>query len=82
MLAKLELFNLLLHPDLRAVPVLILANKNDIETSLNAEEVSAHLNLATIKEHEWLLQRCSALTGDGLANGLDLLTDKIRQKKK
>lgn len=70
-LAKMELFNLLVHPDLREVPILVLANKVDLEEAMSSEQISEILNLPAIKEHEWFLQRCSAMTGEGLAEGLD-----------
>ena len=44
-LSKLELFNVLLHPDLADVPLLVLANKIDLETSKTDEEISESLNL-------------------------------------
>lgn len=37
MLAKMELFNLLVHPDLREVPILVLANKVDLEEAMTSE---------------------------------------------
>jgi ADP-ribosylation factor-like protein 5B len=77
LLAKMELFNILVHPDLRHAPVLILANKQDLPSALPEAEISENLNLISLKEHEWRLQLCSALTGEGLIEGLDWLTDKL-----
>jgi len=77
LLAKMELFNLLLDDNLRGVPVLVLANKQDLPTASEPQEVSELMNLTTIRDHEWHLQPCSAITGEGLPQGLDWLTDKL-----
>ena len=45
---------------------MIYANKQDVKGSMNATEITQHLNLTSIKDHGWHIQACCALTGEGL----------------
>ncbi|CAG9313902.1 unnamed protein product [Blepharisma stoltei] len=80
LLAKMELFNLLLHADLRAAPVLILANKQDLPVAAPPNQISELLDLVSIRDHEWNLQASSAITGQGLEEGIEWLCDKLSNK--
>lgn len=80
-LAKMELFNVVLHEDLKYACLLVLANKQDITGSRNAGEVAEDLSLHTIRTHEWQIQSCCALTGVGLQQGLEWIATRIRSKK-
>lgn len=77
LLAKMELFNLTLDPNLKGAPILILANKSDLPVALPPEEISTLLNLTEIRSHDWHLQSCSAILGDGLEEAIDWLCEKI-----
>lgn len=80
-LAKMELFNVVLQEDLKYACLLVLANKQDITGSMNAGEIAKELSLHTIRTHEWQIQSCSALTGDGLQEGLEWIATRIRARK-
>jgi ADP-ribosylation factor-like protein 5B len=80
LLAKMELFNLLLDENLKGAPVLILANKCDLPVALSAEEISNLLCLTEIRNHDWHIQSCSAILGDGLQEGIEWLCDKINSR--
>jgi len=79
--SKMELFNLLIHEDLKQSVFLVMANKQDAKDAMNPAEIAEKLSLTEIKDHEWHIQACSALSGDGLQDGLDWLTDKILHLK-
>mgnify|MGYP002716546227 CR=1 FL=1 len=64
-MAKEELWRMLAHEDLAKAAVLIYANKQDVKGSLSAAEISKQLDLTSIKEHQWTIQGCCALTGEG-----------------
>merc|ERR1712113_793558 len=81
-LAKMELFNVVLHEDLKHACVLVLANKQDITGSRNAGEITEDLSLHTIRTHEWHIQNCCALTGEGLQEGLGWIATRIRERRK
>lgn len=81
-LAKVELFNLLLHPDLVGAPLLVLANKQDIAGCLSIEDVSTQLSLVAIRDREWTVLATSAVNGVGLEEGMDWLTQKLSERKR
>jgi len=50
---------------LRKAAVLIYANKQDLKGAMTSAEITAQLNLTSIKDHRWHIQACCALTGEG-----------------
>lgn len=79
---KSELFNLLENEDLAATPILILANKQDLKDAMTTEELSHHLTLHNIKSHDWHIQPCCALTGDGLVQALEWVHQRTKGLEK
>eukprot|EP00450_Noctiluca_scintillans_P016002 CAMPEP_0194516612 /NCGR_PEP_ID=MMETSP0253-20130528/49534_1 /TAXON_ID=2966 /ORGANISM="Noctiluca scintillans" /LENGTH=173 /DNA_ID=CAMNT_0039360479 /DNA_START=33 /DNA_END=551 /DNA_ORIENTATION=- len=69
-IAKMELFNVVLHEFLKYSCLLVLANKQDVEGCRTPSEIADDLSLHTIRTHEWHIQGCCALTGEGLKEGL------------
>ena len=41
-------------------------------SAVSAEDITAHMNLHEITDRIWQIQACSAKTGDGLQEGLEL----------
>eukprot|EP00755_Sulcionema_specki_P036173 Sspe_Gene.106389::Locus_84127_Transcript_1_1_Confidence_1.000_Length_670::g.106389::m.106389/K07950/ARL5B; ADP-ribosylation factor-like protein 5B len=76
-LVKEELFHVLEHPDLKTARLLVYANKQDLSGALDAQGISKALSLHNITEHEWHIQSCCALTGEGLSDGLTWVVDRI-----
>jgi ADP-ribosylation factor-like protein 3 len=60
-----ELNSLLVEEGLANVPVLVYANKQDLQFALEAEEILNTLSLMDIKDRTWNIQACSALTKEG-----------------
>lgn len=79
---KSELFNLLEKSELNDTPILIFANKQDLKDAMIVEELTQALALHTIKSHDWHIESCCALTGEGLSKGLDWIHLKTRGEKK
>mmetsp|Transcript_15311 Transcript_15311/g.41961 ORF Transcript_15311/g.41961 Transcript_15311/m.41961 type:complete len:205 (+) Transcript_15311:166-780(+) len=80
-LAKMELFNVVLAEDLKHACLLVLANKQDIQGARNAGEIAQDLSLHTIRTHEWQIQNCCALTGDGLGEGMAWIAGRIKARQ-
>lgn len=78
-LASEELFKTLSEEELVGVPVLVFANKQDISQAENPNNIVKEMELGNIKGHKWLLQGCSATTGQGLADGLDWLAKELNK---
>ena len=51
---------------LASVPLLVYANKQDLQFALEAEEVLNKLGLMDIQGRTWNIQACSALTKEGM----------------
>ena len=77
-----ELKKMLAEEELKDCPVLVYANKQDINNVLCPREVYERLKMGEIKERSWLVQGTSATTGQGLKEGLDWMAGCLTQKKK
>jgi len=55
---------------LAGVPLLVFANKQDLEMALEAPEVMEHLDLNAITDRPWNIQACSAMSKEGLEEGM------------
>ena len=51
---------------LAGVPVLILANKQDLFNAAPASEIADGLQLHTIRDRTWQIQACAATSGEGV----------------
>ncbi|XP_076447731.1 ADP-ribosylation factor-like protein 6 [Babylonia areolata] len=78
--AKDELDLLLQHPDLknRRVPVLFYANKMDLREAVSSVKCSNLMGLDKIPDKPWHICASNAITGEGLSEGVDWLTDQIK----
>lgn len=66
------------EPELRDAVILILANKQDLPGALSVEEISSRLSLDTALPGRVVhIQGCSALTREGIMEGLDWLHDTL-----
>lgn len=72
-----ELQQLLDEEKLSHVPLLVLANKQDLLNALSPAELTAELGLNELRERTWNIIACSAKTGEGLNEGLEWLVEQI-----
>ncbi|XP_075071450.1 uncharacterized protein LOC142160466 [Mixophyes fleayi] len=80
--AKSELNAILETDEMRGVPFLVMANKQDLPGSRSPAELTEELGLMKIHGHQWHVQGCCAATGDGLVEGLEILTGLVKQFQK
>ncbi|XP_002131839.1 ADP-ribosylation factor 6-like [Ciona intestinalis] len=81
--AKQELFNVLKEPEMARIPVLILANKQDISLAQPIEVLIEQLGLGDIPAWQrWNIQPCSATKGDGVIEGMQSFSRMIKEFKK
>ena len=76
-----ELKKLLAEEELKNCPVLVLANKQDLNGALVPGEVTKRLGLEVLNGRTWLVQGTSATTGQGLKKGLDWMVSTFLKKK-
>lgn len=79
-LAALELHKILTDDAMREAVVLIFANKQDLPCAVKASEMTEKLGLTRL-HHQWYIQPCSAIEGQGLFEGLDWLSRTLSQRK-
>ncbi|XP_061666700.1 ADP-ribosylation factor-like protein 4D [Syngnathoides biaculeatus] len=81
--AKVELHKISRSSENQGVPVLILANKQDLDTALPAGQVEKLLGVQELSAgtlHH--VHSCSAVDGRGVQQGLEKLYDMILRRKK
>ena len=62
------------------VPILIFANKQDLETSLSPDEIMKLMELELISNRPWSINACSALKGEGVKEGMEWIVEIISKK--
>lgn len=77
----MELQQLLDEEKLANVPLLIMANKQDLMNALSPDEITAELGLNELRERTWQILPCSARDGTGLQEGMEWLVEQINSGK-
>ncbi|KFQ54760.1 ADP-ribosylation factor-like 3, partial [Nestor notabilis] len=77
-----ELAELTEEEALMGVPLLVFANKQDLGTAAPAAEIAEGLSLHTYRDREWQIQACSALSGEGVQDGMTWISSQIMNRKK
>lgn len=78
--AQDELDSLVHHKDLKKVPILFFANKQDLPSSLTAQECSEMLKLHELKDKSWTIVASNALTGEGIEDGVKWISQHIQKQ--
>ncbi|XP_049672008.1 ADP-ribosylation factor-like protein 11 [Accipiter gentilis] len=76
--AMAALEEVLSHPSMAGIPVLLLANKQEIPGALAPAELGEKLRRGRLARHPWVLRGCSAHTGQGLQEALAVLGELLR----
>ncbi|KAI6226499.1 ADP-ribosylation factor-like protein 3 [Aphelenchoides fujianensis] len=75
----LELSELLEEEKLKNVPVLVFANKQDLFNAAPASEIADGMQLLSLsRDRIWQIQACSALTGEGIKEGMEWISKNIK----
>ena len=78
-LSRKELHLLLEDRELAGIPLLVLANKIDLEPHLTEPEIIQGLNLDYVIDNPWVVISCSALRGTNIERVVDWLTVKSKE---
>ena len=76
--ATKELQKVLNEPQLRDIPLLVLANKQDLKRAMNVSVLSQKLGLHELKR-QWKIQATIATQATGLYEGLDWLAQVLSE---
>lgn len=63
-------------PSLSGVPILVFANKQDLPSAVAPNDLCDRLGLWALRDRVWHIQGCSALTGEGLDEGIKWVISK------
>ena len=64
------------------IPVLVLANKQDLPKAIDGVRLEKLLGLKDLNGVQWHLQPTCAITGDGLEEGMEMLQEMIARRRK
>ncbi|KAJ3192823.1 ADP-ribosylation factor protein 3 [Irineochytrium annulatum] len=73
----MELNQLLEEAKLANVPVLVFANKQDLQSALPGDEIAIGLNLNSIRDRKWHIRPCSAVSGEGVSEGMEWVSSLV-----
>lgn len=77
--ARKELLQILQNDQMKVIPVLVLANKQDIPEAATAEEVAEKLKLIQLKTNPWRVQGTCATTGEGIFEAIQMLSTMVKE---
>ena len=77
--AKKELDWILESDEMAGVPVVVLANKQDLPQAASSSEVAESLGLTKVRHRKWHVQGTSATIGDGLLEGMQELSGLVKE---
>jgi len=80
--AASEFRQILDDPLMRNSAILVFANKQDLKGSLTPAEVCESLGLMDLKGRQWHVQASVAIRGEGLYEGLDWLSNTLRNMQR
>ena len=68
----------LLKDELKGIPLLILANKQDLSNAMNTTEIADKLKFHSLSDRNWYIQATSTLHSNGLLECLDWLASQLK----
>merc|ERR1712088_205371 len=80
--ARDELMRMLGEDELREAVLLVFANKQDLPNAMNAAEITDKLGLHSLRNRNWYIQATCATSGDGLYEGLDWLSNQLKNAQR
>lgn len=80
-LAQKELHKMISNKNLCKVPILIMANKQDLPNAMDTNELSDNMRLDDITDHSWCIQPTCAIQQKGLLEGLDWMSAEMAMER-
>ena len=78
--ARAELERLLGVEDMRGMPVLVVANKQDLPGAMDAAELTQRMGMESLGQRAWHVQAACAVTGEGVKEGLGWMAQALEKK--
>jgi ADP-ribosylation factor-like protein 1 len=80
-ITKREMMTMLSEADLIGVPLLILANKQDLPGAMTEVELTEALGLTNLRDRHWNIFKTCAIRKDGLTESFDWLCNILSDSK-
>ncbi|XP_004441757.1 PREDICTED: ADP-ribosylation factor-like protein 14 [Ceratotherium simum simum] len=81
--SRREFEHILKNEHIKNVPVVLLANKQDVPGALSAEDITRTFNVQRLcSDRNWYVQPCCAVTGAGLIEAFGKLTTFVKSRMK
>ncbi|CAF0896419.1 unnamed protein product [Rotaria sordida] len=81
--AREELQGILKFPGMSNVPIVIIANKQDLPDAMKPSEIIDKLGMNELRDkHKWYVQSACAITGDGLIDAMLEMANLVKQYRK
>ena len=85
--SKTELSQIFLNNEMNSLPILLIANKQDLPNAMDIEYLRQYLSSflkseTAFNQREVILKSTCAVTGDGLFEALEALYEMILKKRK
>ena len=79
-----ELHGILEDDNMRNVPVVIIANKQDLPNAMTCTDLVQKLNLEKLSKsrNKWFIQNACASTGEGIYESMEQMAKMIKENKK
>mmetsp|Transcript_7750 Transcript_7750/g.10801 ORF Transcript_7750/g.10801 Transcript_7750/m.10801 type:complete len:238 (-) Transcript_7750:2580-3293(-) len=77
--AKDELLRTTMEDELHDAAILVFANKQDLPNAMPVDEITDKLGLLSLRDREWFIQPLCAISGHGLYEGFDWLSDTLKK---
>ncbi|KAK3705868.1 hypothetical protein RRG08_058949 [Elysia crispata] len=77
--AREELLTIIKSPDMERVPLVVVANKQDMTEALTTSEVADGLGLREITDRKWYVQGACAETGDGIYESMQEMARLVKE---
>lgn len=76
--SRSELQDVLKDLDDDRIPILVLANKQDLPGAIGTSDIAQKLNLHQLRSRPWHIQGTCAMTGDGLYEGIEVFGKMVK----
>ena len=80
--ARNELIRILESDEMVGVPLVILANKQDLPNAASTSEIITQLELNSIRNRPWYIQSTCAVSGDGVYEAMNELSSMVKKFQK
>ncbi|KAH3853173.1 hypothetical protein DPMN_095695 [Dreissena polymorpha] len=79
--AREELLRILDTPEMKNVPLVVIANKQDLPGSIDCKELGKRLQLPQMSTRPWVLHGACATTGEGICESMESLAKMVKEYK-